>query len=213
MINYRGLWLPEGETHLQGWMDKVNHLVDGKPTYQYHKLERALGEVQPFRVAVDIGAHAGLWSMHLTQRFKTVLAFEPVEAHRRCFERNVAGHFVLYPMCLGERRGRVDIQTNPTSSGDTYPVAGDACPLEVFDDLYPAIADVDFVKVDCEGYELYALRGMRETLLRCRPVVIVEQKPGRASKYGLAETEAVTWLEALGMRLVAKMSGDYLLTW
>jgi hypothetical protein len=50
-------------------------------------------------------------------------------------------------------------------------------------------------------------------LKRCKPCVMVEQKPGRAEKFGLARTEAVTYLQSLGAVLRKEMSGDYLLTW
>lgn len=213
MINHRGLWLPDGEQHLQQWIDKVDRVVDGKPTYQYHKLERALAEVRDFRVAVDVGAHCGLWSMHLVRRFDNVLAFEPVLAHRECFTQNVrGGNYALFDVALGAEAGECQIHTEPTSSGDSYPQPGTGTHVIAFDDQHKR-DDVGFVKLDCEGFELFALQGMTETITASRPVVMVEQKPGKAAKFGLGDTDAVDYLERLGMRLVCAMSGDYLLTW
>ena len=74
------------------------------------------------------------------------------------------------------------------------------------------LQDVDFIKLDCEGYELFALRGAEETLKRCRPCVIVEQKPNRAQRFGLPQTGAVDYLQSLGAKLRAKMAGDYILS-
>jgi FkbM family methyltransferase len=210
--NYRGLYLPEGETHLVEWMDKVNHQVDGKPTYQYHKLLAALMHVRAWRCAVDIGAHAGLWSMHLAKRFEQLHAFEPVAAHRDCWTRNMEGRGgLLYPCALGEQPGSVSIRTAAESSGDSWVDGAGEIPLKRLDDF--DLREVDFIKLDCEGYELFALRGAEETLKRCRPCVIVEQKPGRAQKFNLAETAAVTYLEGLGARLRKAMSGDFILSW
>lgn len=210
---WSGLWLPAHEKHLIAWMQQRNEIVNGKPTYQHHKLTKALSFVKQFRTAVDVGGHCGLWSMHLEQKFQFLHAFEPVALHRKCFVRNVAQRegVVLYPVALGEKEGSVSIHTANESSGDSW-VDGDGdIPLKRLDDF--DLHDVDFIKLDCEGYELFALRGGEETLKRCHPVVCVEQKPGRAQKWELGETDAVTYLESLGAKLLGKMSGDYILGW
>ena len=64
MIQCRGIWLPDGEEHLIPHIEK-GPLVDGKGTYQLHKLEMALAHVKQFRRAADAGATAergrGCW--------------------------------------------------------------------------------------------------------------------------------------------------------
>lgn len=210
---FGGVYLPAHETHLPAWMQKVGHRVDGKLTYQYHKLEAALSHVTSFRRAVDIGAHCGLWSMHLVKKFQRVDAFEPVEVHRQCFHLNVQfGVANLHACALGEENGRVSIHTSETSSGDSWVQGDGEIPLCRLDEVLPDAADVDFIKLDCEGYELFALKGGEQLIRRCKPVICVEQKPGRAEKFGLPTTGAVLWLQGLGYRLRDQISGDYILT-
>lgn len=208
-----GVWLPDDETHLVTWMRNRNELVDGKLTYQYHKLVAALCHVKQFRAAIDVGAHCGLWSMHLAQRFKTLHAFEPVAAHRECWTANVdiRTGALLYAVALGNRDGAVSMKTAPSSSGDTTVTEGNDVPLRRLDEY--DLQDVDFIKLDCEGYELFALQGGEQTLLRCKPCICVEQKPGKAQQFGLEETEAVTWLQERGAKLRSVLSGDYILAW
>jgi hypothetical protein len=105
----------------------------------------------------------------------------------------------------------VAIHTADSSSGDSWVNGEGDIPLKRLDSF--DLHDVDFIKLDCEGFEVFALRGGEETLKRCHPVVCVEQKPGRAQKFGLQETEAVTYLQSLGAKLLHKMSGDYILGW
>lgn len=195
------------------WMQQRNEIVDGKPTYQYHKLAKALSYCTRFHTAVDVGGHCGFWSMHLEKRFQFLHAFEPVALHRECFTRNVnmRDGVVLYPVALGEAEGSVSISTTHTSSGDSKVAGAGDIPLKRLDDY--DLHDVDFIKLDCEGYELFALRGGEETLKRCRPVVCVEQKPGMAQKFGLKHKQAVAYLESLGATLRHEVSGDYILAW
>ena len=212
---WRGVYLPKHERHLIEWMQAKNEIIDGKPTYQYHKLRKAMEHVKYHRVAVDVGAHCGLWSMHLAKAFDWVHAFEPLELHRRCFAQNVLGKNVtLYDRALGDHEGGVNIHTENTSSGDSYVSGEGTIRISRLDDIEEmASVDVDFVKLDCEGYEYYALVGAHEMLLRCKPCVLVEQKPGKAQKFGLHETQAVKYLEGLGAKLRFAMSGDFCLSW
>lgn len=235
MIQVGGVFLPDGETHLVDWMKQRNEVVDGKLTYQYHKLQAALGFVRNWRTAIDVGAHCGLWSMHLVKRFDQVEAFEPLAAHRACFLANVpaseikhsgrreaVGQFslveradakaTLHPVALGEGFGFVKINTAPTSSGDSWVDGEGEIPMLRLDD-YRYMEHVDFLKIDCEGYELRVLRGAEAMLERCRPCVIVEQKPGHAQRFGHGETEAVDYLKSLGAKLRREMSGDFILSW
>jgi len=207
-----GIWLPAHEKHMDAWMLKMNQVVDGKLTYQLNKRAAALKWVRHWRTAVDVGAHCGLWSMALAPRFAELHAFEPVALHRDCFGLNVAGgNVALHACALGEQDGQIAIHTTPGSSGDSYIQGAGEIPLRRLDDF--ELQDVDFIKLDCEGGELPALRGGEDTLKRCRPCVIVEQKPGRAQKFGLPETAAVDYLRSLGAVLRASISGDYIMSW
>jgi len=212
-----GIWLPDHEEHLLPFLMDRGKWIDGRGTYQRHKLEAALGWCKQFRTAIDVGAHVGLWSMQLVKRFQRVFSFEPIAEHRACFERNLAGagNYTLVGAAVGALPGAVDMHTTMGSSGDSWvknEVGGEVQMVRL-DDQAGAFGDVDFIKLDCEGYELFALRGGEALLKRSRPCVIVEQKPGRAQKWGLEETGAVDYLRGLGAHLRATISGDYILSW
>lgn len=217
-----GVWLPATEEHMSAWMVKKNEVVEGKLTYQYHKLVAAMKWVKNFGVAVDVGAHCGLWSMHLAKRFGLLHSFEPISLHQKCFLKNVPQDdpehvVVLHPVALGEKNGTVLMNTTRGSSGDSW-IDGNTdwggvggVPLRRLDDEISGT--IDFIKLDCEGYELFALRGGEEILKASRPCVVVEQKPGRAQKYGLPETGAVSYLQSLGAVLRKEIGGDFILSW
>ena len=211
-----GWFFPDKETHLPGWMadPKVRTILNGRPAYQGQKQQAAMDLCANFRAAIDVGAHIGLWSYNLAHRFGMVHAFEPVEAHRDCFKVNVLeavdpSKIALYPCALGEREGSVSILTEPTSSGDSRVHGDGEIPMRTLDSF--DICDADLLKIDAEGFELFILRGAEETLARCKPLVIVEQKPGHAKRYGLGDKEALPFLQSLGYRVAREMSGDFIL--
>jgi FkbM family methyltransferase len=216
VIEFQGVMFPDGEKHLPEWMANNGEIVDGRGTYQIKKLRAALSHCRSFRTAVDVGGHVGLWSMQLIKRFDYVHAFEPVAAHRECFLHNLGiendGKFELHACALGEHSGFVEIESAPTSSGDSrvnIAAVDAAIPLQTLDSF--GLENVDFIKLDCEGYEQFALRGGEQTIMRDRPTIIVEQKPGRAQRFGLQETGAVTYLEGHGYRCAQVLSGDYIM--
>lgn len=227
MIQHQNIYFPDGEHHMVEWMTQSGEIVDGTGTYQIKKFRAAMGYItQGFRTAVDIGGHVGMWSMQLAKRFKQIHAFEPVAAHRDCFLKNNAGtsNIRLHDCALGAENGFVSIFSTPHSSGNSYvDFRGRAAPvattqsrdkpiaLKRLDEF--ALEDVDFIKIDCEGYELYGLKGGEETILRCRPVIIVEQKPGKAEQFGLPRTEAVTYLQTLGYDVKQDLSGDFIMVY
>lgn len=217
MIVCRGVWLPDGEEHLVDMLDCVP-LVDGRGAYQYPKLVRAMSAVRQWECAIDVGAHVGLWTMRLVKLFRRVECFEPIPAHRECWWKNLeepsVGVATMHVSALGNAPGVVSMAVTPGSSGDTYVVDdGTEGALTVERrtlDSY-GFEGVGFIKIDCEGYERHVLEGGIETIKRERPAIIVEQKPGKASRYGLDDTSAVPFLRDLGMRKVAVMNGDFIM--
>jgi FkbM family methyltransferase len=221
-----GWWFPKGESHLQQWMAnaRVRMVLNGRAAYQGQKQQAVFELCRSFRTAVDVGGHVGLWSFNMAHRFGRVHAFEPVAAHRRCFLKNVpltevdppdadlptppVAIVTLHAYALGATEGSVAIRTEQTSSGDSR-VDGDGdIPMRTLDSF--DLEDVDLVKIDCEGYELFVLQGAEATLAKYKPVVIVEQKPGHAQKYGLGERDALPFLKALGYRVEREMAGDFI---
>jgi FkbM family methyltransferase len=216
-----GWYFPDGETHLVEWMTRVNQKRDGRLQYQLAKYDAALKYVRRRRLAVDVGAHIGQWSRNMAADFDAVEAFEPVPDYAACWRANVTDrpNARLHELALGDQAQTVCLRCGtPGSHGDTFVAPKDQAnvvavdvPMRTLDSF--DLADVDFVKIDCEGYELFVLRGAEQTIKRCRPCVIVEQKPGKALNYGLGETDAVALLRSWGAKVRSVLSGDYLLSW
>lgn len=214
-----GWWWPPGERHMIDWLaDPKNRLViDGRPRYQGKKQMRCLDRLPLTnrRTMIDAGAHIGLWAHTFAPYFQKIEAFEPVEAHRKCFDLNVNGphgiasKVTLHPFALGERSDMVHIRVNPSSTGDSWVQGKGQIQMHPIDKF--GFTDVDFWKCDAEGYEEFILRGGEKTLITWKPVVCVEQKRTMAEKFGLRPMGAVKYLINLGYKTVDEISGDYIL--
>lgn len=216
MIEFDKWALPNGERHLQGWMKSVNNRKNGRLSYQYGKYEKALEFCKDRRIAIDIGAHVGLWSFHMAHDFEQVVAFEPCEEHQECWYKNMEGlkNAELFDFALGNTEGFMNIKhLNAGSSGDTiteYDSKGKIKSMTLDTFLWN---DVDFVKIDCEGFEQFIVEGGSKLFHTQKPCVIVEQKPGKAQQFGLEETGAVQLLQKWGAVLRASIAGDYIMSW
>lgn len=232
MFQHQGIWLPDGEQHFPEWMSKNGEIVDGKGTYQIKKFRAAMEHCKNFRIALDVGGHVGLWAMHLAKRFEWLDVYEPVEMFRECFKLNMNGivNWSLRPIALGHppKPGgwtgpRRHVKMNTPRLGVGIDSGGTHVSMEEPDefDLETAelwaldefdFAIVDFIKIDCEGFEQEVIAGALETIRRCKPCIIVEQKPHKlGANFGIKGTPAVDLLVGEGYSVAREIGGDYIM--
>ena len=205
MKNIDGIWLPDSEEHMIQWIKEQGGYQMMKQTVAYNiPIQR--------RTAIDIGAHCGTWALNMVKHFRTVHCFEPIPEHLECLRLN-APMAEIYPYALGEKGEKVAFYKGSDSTGDTHidPNTRGDVDTKTLDSFN--IQEVDFIKIDCEGYEFPIIKGGLETILRWKPTMVVEQKPLKASKFGYKDTEAVDFLKSHGAKLVQTISGDYFFTW
>jgi FkbM family methyltransferase len=147
--------------------------------------ERALLErhIKPGMTVLDVGANLGLYTYTLSRLVGDagqVCAFEPEPALFQCLERNCAANGLrnvrLFNAAVGDASGTATISHSPVNSGDNR-VWGDAAGtgpsvrIVTLDEALGATRP-DFIKMDVQGYELKALRGMTR-ILRDTPRLMV----------------------------------------
>ena len=210
-----GWWLPKEDQHFEGYFSQSVQVGD-KRLYQPQHIDRCFHHIKNRKhTAIDVGGHCGFWSFYLGGNFKKVYAFEPVEIFRECFKKNIPHENVeLLPVALGNENGFVSMNVELENTGATHVSSNtndlNKVELKKLDDY--ELTDVDFIKIDVEGYENQVVLGAKETLLRNKPIIIVEQK-GFSDRFNETQFEAVDTLKSYGAKVIDQVVKDYILSW
>jgi FkbM family methyltransferase len=135
----------------------------------------------------DVGANVGQHSLWMSQRVAHVFAFEPSQRAIKQFQANIAANAIenitVLPIALGDRRESASLGSGlPNNSGSRSLLwsmeesAGETVEVYRGDDVLTerALPRIDILKLDVEGFESKALAGLRERLLKDRPVIMME---------------------------------------
>ena len=162
---------------LYGQHDKPTFLEDAGDG-QNRQRDASLKYVSAYRNAIDIGSNIGQWTRPLAKIFEKVICFEPNPNFRECFNKNITeSNVILHPYGLSSHEHSAEQGKNDTHLnhviGDTEPREGDIkCrSLDSFN-----LTEIDYVKIDVDGFEVPLLEGARETLALNAPVVNIEMK-------------------------------------
>lgn len=159
------------------------------------------GLVGGWRTAIDGGAHVGGWTRALAARFAHVHAYEPALDTFSALRANTAdlGNVTLHQQALLDRATTVAVHCPPERRALTarYVIADPLGMVEATTVDALGLEDLDLLKLDVEGAEVLALRGARQTLRRCRPLVIIEEF-GHGHRYGHPEGAAAALLKSFG---------------
>ena len=161
---------------LYGQHDKPTFLDDASNGAQRLQRDSALEYVKQWRVCLDIGSNIGQWTRPLSRKFESVVCFEPNPNFRECFKKNIdENNVVLWPVGLSDKEHKAKQGFNSTvlrnEEGDI-----DCRTLDSF-----ALTNVDFVKIDVDGFEIPLLNGAKETLIKNNPVINIEMKKDKRS--------------------------------
>jgi FkbM family methyltransferase len=161
---------------------------------EFHRLHQW---VQPGDWVLDIGANIGNYAARLSELVGArgrVIAVEPVPQTFELLAANV-GRFPLQNVTLlnvaaSDRFFTSGMQMPPLDSGGPNPymahLTADSADIVVVCmplDAMEIDRPIRLIKVDVEGHELSALRGMRRLLERDRPVLIIEGQSAEVASF------------------------------
>lgn len=205
--------------YVHGWAfpdadDFMVRQIQPNGDYQDAHYDAAMRFVTDRRAAIDGGAHIGTWTRLMARDFEHVIAFEPspdtfeaFTANRLTFQwTNVDARHAA----LGAAPGTVDMMLDPPNierknTGGRRVQPGRTIPVVTIDSL--ALPALGLLKLDVEGSEPASLAGATETVHRCRPVILFEDKK-LWLHYGYPKDAVARWLLTAGYRFADKVRRD-----
>jgi FkbM family methyltransferase len=180
-------------------------------------LTEALAEGDVF---VDVGANVGFFALpmaHVVGDAGLVIAFEP--AHDVAEELRVAARelgldrrITVHEMALASEDGSMILRADPAHPHDSTkrslvmaegPVVADV-PVRSFDGLVESgqltlPRGISAIKIDVEGAEMHVLSGMRRTLERDRPrMIVIEMIESHLGRAGSTVADIHGFMRAFG---------------
>ena len=185
--------------------------------YEQDEFDEVIEYISKRDVALDIGAHVGIWTRRLAEKFEHVYCFEPVPKHIECWKRNMSNFIsehsewgnisTLETVALGHENGTAVMKVpNTTNTGmaslvhESKQWTGDRWVQPEWEN-FPKIEvktrtldsyefdQLDFIKIDVEWFELRVLQGAENTIRKHKPIMYIE----------IHDTEAYTFMKNLDL--------------
>lgn len=212
VFDKHGIAFPDYQQERGMFNKSVNHDIEQWRVVKSH--------LKSFRTCLDFGAHVGTSAIRYSGFFDRVVSFEPIPELFECLTHNTkdCSNVEIHNVAISDKNEPVEILVNWINTGSS--MIPSESTKKVIDtrwgnerrkefqempklkvdsrtiDSYN-IEDVDFIKIDTEGYNIQPLRGMIETLKRCSPVIQLERSNDESY---LPETH--NFLKELGYELV-----------
>lgn len=172
--------------------DSITIEVERKGEYDsntLNSLSDVLALIKP-EISMDIGANIGNHVLVISKFSQHVVAFEPVKFIFDVLKKNVEANFLdnVTPVNLGlsdkdceaeifiPQNGNLGSSSMEAKGGEGFllqikTVVGDAYLKNFFKDRH-----VDFIKMDVEGHEGFALMGLQAAIAKYQPLILLEWK-------------------------------------
>ncbi len=217
MVKINDYYIPETDIHYIEYLKNFDH-------YQEAQRNRAISYVEDWNFAIDIGANIGLWSRDLSKYFNKLVCFEPNPLCQEYLKNNISmNNSKIYNYALGEYEESKNLILHPTNSGassfvnrtklgkkdDGTKIYGEfpketpmakvgVKKLDTFN-----FNNIDFIKIDVQGFELNVLKGANKTLKKNNPVLCIEEDDSKNSL-------VIPYLEELNFELVDVINKEHI---
>ena len=164
----------QNQTDNSFWVLYKSHT---KPTFlenertQSRQRNTALRYIKQWRNCIDIGSNVGMWTRDLAQKFEQVYCFEPNPNFIECFNRNITESNVelfKYGLSNTEHTASQEKQSTVLTNEQG---SVECKTLDSFN-----LKNIDFIKIDVDGFEYKVLQGAVTTIKSSCPVINIEMK-------------------------------------
>lgn len=196
---------------------ELNQLIDSNIYYNgVFELATVAGYqkiVKPGMVVFDIGANVGCHALNLARLVGPqgeIYAFEPTNWAYKKLEKNLSlnkwlNNVIIERLALSDEigfnkrysfRSKWDVEGNST---DKEEGVINYITLDAYCEKH-SISDVDFIKIDVDGYERKIIKGGMKILKKSRPVIIIEMGDYWLRSVGDNIEQLVALLNSIGYK-------------
>ena len=126
---------------------------------------------------LDVGAQAGYYTLLASQLGAKVYAFEPSTPNREILKKNIEANGFkdvrVFDVALSDKRGNEKLYKGNTPG--EHSLLGQGEYEDVVAERYDSLGleTPDIIKLDIEGAEIFALKGMKNVLETKKPLIII----------------------------------------
>lgn len=199
-------WLPDVDLQFWRRFGKTRRKTIERYTHGGPKLDdlkQVLSLLPKGEIAIDGGANVGAYARMLATHFELVYAFEPARDTFEALQQNIEdwglqNKVITRNEALSDSADKVALALKLGGRSVSRAISGPGdLPATTLDSL--ELSHVDLIKLDVEGYEFQALVGAENTLRRCKPAVMFEDKQGKRD-FTDTNTDPHNFLKSLGYR-------------
>ncbi len=202
----------------RGWMNLDLNDMAQFPLYyniyEWRDTPTIISLCQDTDTILDIGGNIGQMALLFAQYAKKVYTFEPIPATSTRLGENIKLNklekkVILNKVALSNYSGKIQFGLPPESNRGTgstilteasknNTIEVDVTTLDEFI-LQNQIHNIDFIKMDIEGAELFALQGMNNLLSKeKKPILILEMTLSMMTEAGYSPKDLLDFLEKFG---------------
>jgi FkbM family methyltransferase len=197
----------------------AQHLKQNR-LWEPHFIEVVKVFIEPGATVIDAGANFGYNSVLMGKQISTnglLVSFEP----QRIIYQQLCGNLILnniynavvYQAALGDGSQKitnmrpVEYQAPWVNIGDTsVGEDGEEVAIYTLDEI--GLETVSFIKMDVQGYELFALQGAENILTNQQPDLFIEVEPHQLVKFGVTENQLLDYIKSFGYSIY-KINNEY----
>ena len=217
-IDGHGLWFQtkHGFFVYSNLQDRILEL-ESAPEWEVMETSFVLNNVKERDVFIDVGANIGYFSMLAArQRAKAIFSFEPVPKTYEMLAKNIAyngfeGIVRTFNLALGSEEQTLEFTDSIGPKNHVRYYTDDnhskkrtikvrATTLDKFVAGTEEIKQMDFIKIDVEGFDYNVLLGAKNCIARFEPTVLIEVQAHRLAKFNSSPDQIFDFFKAFGYK-------------
>ena len=194
--------VPVYENELMMRVDPGDSLGLLRQPFELEEVNLVRQLVRPGQIVLDVGANIGYYTLlvsRLVGASGKVHAFEPDPSNAAILRRNLADNqchnVMVHQVAVGNKDATIGLYRCGDNAGmhrayESVCCSDDAIDVRsvVLDHFLRDKSRVDFIKMDVEGYEYFALEGMDSIIREHSPAILVEFSPFALAEAGVTAT-------------------------